>query len=207
MNTSTVMCSGSGCGGFYFENVSHLLVNGLAFTADSPFSYAGWGVAIMDSTAFVSVVNNSESIAGGVLLFGSDVTIMEVTCWANTAEEGEIVEATHLPPELQISIKGNCAVHGGRCNSCHHYRATLRSLYHTEAASLKACKQHPTNLQLRAETEVKRVQEKIKSMLRDGVHVDSDFHDLHYGKQQCYSLKLAPGIVISSSTLASLLHV
>lgn len=46
----------------------------------------------MDSNASipgnVSVVNNSASIAGGILISSGDVTMRNVFCTGNTAEEG-----------------------------------------------------------------------------------------------------------------------
>ena len=35
-NTSTVICSGLGCGGFYFDNITGLNVTQLSFVSDSP---------------------------------------------------------------------------------------------------------------------------------------------------------------------------
>ena len=86
VNASTVMCSGSGCGGFYFENVSHLLVSGLAFTADRPSSNSISAVHVQEFLLVSCTFANSSSKTA---LFGDKSNLfLEGNTFANNSVEG-----------------------------------------------------------------------------------------------------------------------
>ena len=99
VNASTVMCSGSGCGGFYFDNVSHLLVSGLAFTADRPSSYSISAVHVQEFLLVNCTFANSSSKTA---LFGDKSNLfLDGNTFANNSVEGP---ADSFPPGAGIGL-------------------------------------------------------------------------------------------------------
>ena len=87
MNTSTIVCSGLGCGGFYFDNVTGLNVTQLSFVSDSHsittkdvYNFQLVNCIFANSSNTALIANNSNLlIEGNTFINNTGGTVQEMT--------------------------------------------------------------------------------------------------------------------------------
>ena len=122
VNTSTVMCSGFGCGGFYFENVSHLLVSGLEFIADSPYR----SISVVQVQEFLLVNCTFANSSSKMALLGKESNLfLEENTFINNSVGAIEVDSCNLTLQgFNSFLNNSCS--GGDCGGSGIYGSSSR---------------------------------------------------------------------------------